>query len=111
MASWLPLGRPSGTHTGMVAAGYEYCQHCDRAHWKPRTVLVDGNQVCTHSEAYRHDCEARWALRLPDKARKPKITKLEYLGLVEQQRGYEERVRLRNEMLRRHKSGKTTDTK
>ena len=73
-------------------------------------MLVDGNQVCTHSEAYRHDCEARWALKLPDKARKPKITKLQYLDSVEQQRGREERQRLRNEMLRRYKSGKTTDT-
>lgn len=73
-------------------------------------MLVDGNQVCTHSEAYRHDCEARWALKLPDKARKPKITKLQYLDSVEQQRGRDERQRLRNEMLRRYKSGKTTDT-
>lgn len=73
-------------------------------------MLVDGNQVCTHSEAYRHDCEARWALKLPDKARKPKITKLQYLDSVEQQRGKDERQRLRNEMLRRYKSGKTTDT-
>ena len=73
-------------------------------------MLVDGNQVCTHSEAYRHDCEARWALKLPDKARKPKITKLQYLDSVEQQRGRDERQRLRNEMLRRYKSGKTTHT-
>lgn len=74
-------------------------------------MLVDGNQVCTHSEVYRLDCEARWALKLPDKARKPKITKLQYLDSVEQQRGRDERQRLRDEMLRRYKSGKTTEAK
>jgi hypothetical protein len=48
----------------------------------------------------------RWALRLPDKARKPRISKLDYLNGVEQQRGTEERTKLRNEMVRRYTGGK-----
>ncbi len=63
-------------------------------------------QVCTHSEAWRHECEVRWALRLPDKARKPRITKRDYLDGIEKERGTEARTKLRNEMVRRYKNGK-----
>jgi hypothetical protein len=91
----------------MVAAGYEHCQHCDRPHWKPRTVLVDGVELCTHSEAWRFECEVRWALKLPDKARKPKVTKMQYLLSVEERRGIEGKTKLRNEMLRRYKNAKS----
>jgi len=48
-------------------------------------------------------------LRLPDKARKPKVTKMQYLLSVEQQRGIEGKTKLRNEMLRRYKNAKTKE--
>jgi hypothetical protein len=50
-------------------------------------VILNGQTVCTWSEEWRHECEVRWAMKLPDKARKPRITKLDYLNGVEQQRG------------------------
>lgn len=90
-----------------MAVGYEHCQHCGRAHYRPRTVLVDGVELCTYSEAWRFECEVRWALKLPDKARKPKVTKLQYLINVEAQRGIDAKNTLRNEMLRRYKNAKT----
>jgi len=40
---------------------------------------------------------------LPDKARKPRITKLDYLNGIEKERGLEARTKLRNEMIRRYK--------
>ncbi len=81
----------------------KHCPECNREHWEPRTVEVDGKPVCTHSEAWRHDCEVRWALKLPDKARKPRITKLDYLNGVEKERGSEARFKLREDMIRRYK--------
>lgn len=79
------------------------CPHCERPHPPAKTVTVDGKELCTYSEAWRFECEVRWALKLPDKARKPRITKLDYLNKVEDQRGTEERTKLRNEMIRRYK--------
>lgn len=81
----------------------KHCPECNREHWEPRTVEVDGKLVCTHSEAWRHDCEVRWALKLPDKARKPRITKLDYLNGVGKERGSEARFKLREDMIRRYK--------
>lgn len=81
----------------------KHCTECNREHWAPRTVEVDGKLVCTHSEAWRHECEVRWALKLPDKARKPRITKLDYLNGVEKERGSEARFKLREDMIRRYK--------
>lgn len=78
------------------------CPHCERPHPPAATVMVDGVELCTYSEAWRFECEVRWALKLPDKARKPRITKLDYLNGVEQQRGTEARTKLRNEMARRY---------
>jgi hypothetical protein len=46
-------------------------------------------------------------MALPDKARKPRITKLDYLNMVEKERGTEARFKLRNEMVRRYKNGTT----
>lgn len=83
--------------------GNKHCPECNREHWEPRTVEVDGNQVCTYSETWRHECEVRWALRLPDKARRPRITKLDYLNGVEKERGSEARFKLRESMIRRYK--------
>jgi len=81
----------------------EYCPICNSSHWAPQTVELDGVQVCTHSEAWRHECEVRYALKLPDKARKPRISKLDYLNGIEKERGTEARTKLRNEMVRRYK--------
>jgi hypothetical protein len=81
----------------------EHCPICDREHWKPRTVELNGQLVCTHGEEWRHECEVRWALKLPDKARKPRISKLDYLNGIEKERGSEARFKLRQDMLRRYK--------
>lgn len=42
-------------------------------------------------------------MRLPDKARKPRISKLDYLNGVEKERGSEARFKLREDMIRRYK--------
>ena len=82
-----------------------YCKHCDRVHWEPRTVVVDDKELCTHSDAWKHECDVRFAMMLPDKARKPRITKLDYLNMVENERGSEARIKMRSEMIRRYKNG------
>ena len=40
------------------------CDHCTRPD-APRVRLVDGRQVCSWCEAWRHECEARAILALP----------------------------------------------
>jgi hypothetical protein len=45
-------------------------------------------------------------MRLPDKARRPKITKLTYLDMVEKERGYPTRKSMRDEMIKRYRSSK-----
>lgn len=47
-------------------------------------------------------------MRLPDKARKPRISKLDYLNGIEKERGTEARAALRNEMVRRYKNEKSS---
>ena len=64
---------------------------------------MDGKETCTYSEAWRHECEIQYALKLPDKARKPKVTKLDYLVLVEKERGEPARKQLRQAMVSRYK--------
>ena len=71
-----------------------------------KAVTVDGREVCTYSEAWRHECEIRYAMQLPDKARKPKITKLDYLVLVEKERGEPARKQLRTAMVARYNRSK-----
>ena len=68
-----------------------------------KMVTVDGKETCTYSEAWRHECEIQYALKLPDKARKPKVTKLDYLVLVEKERGEPARKQLRQAMVSRYK--------
>jgi len=68
-----------------------------------KMVTVDGKETCTYSEAWRHECEIQYALKLPDKARKPKVTKLDYLVLVEKERGESARKQLRQAMVSRYK--------
>ena len=81
------------------------CALCGRMHPYTEPVIRNGQTVCTYSEEWRHECEVRYAMKLPDKARKPRITKLDYLNGVEQQRGSVERTKLRTEMIRRYKNG------
>ena len=83
--------------------GEQPCHLCGRSHKSSEPRLVNGRELCTYSEEWRFECEVRYALALPDKARKPRITKLDYLNGVEQQRGTAERTKLRNEMIRRYK--------
>ena len=69
-------------------------------------VTVNGKQVCTYSEEWRAECEIRAVMRLPDRARKPKVTKLMYLDMVEKERGYPTRQAMREEMVKRYRGGK-----
>jgi len=82
------------------------CALCGRYHLPAGVVAVNGKQVCTYSEEWRAECELRYAMRLPDKARKPKITKLMYLDMVEKERGYPTRKAMRDEMVKRYMEGK-----
>ncbi len=98
---WLQLRQPGDT-TGDTLAN-RFCEQCGRVHWEPRIVVVDGKELCTHSKAWQAECEIRYAMLLPDKARKPRITKRDYLNTVEEKRGTEARLQLRAEMIRRYK--------
>lgn len=62
------------------------CPHCTH----PRVTLVDGDETCTWSEAWRHECEARHITSLPtlDARRK-------YLWGIHNKRGEPAMVRLR----------------
>lgn len=82
------------------------CAMCGEYHLAGKEVTVNGKQVCTYSEEWRAECELRYAMRLPDKARKPKITKLMYLDMVEKERGYPTRKAMRDEMVKRYKEGR-----
>ena len=79
------------------------CELCGGHHLPTKMVTVDGKETCTYSEAWRHECEIQYALKLPDKARKPKVTKLDYLVLVEKERGESARKQLRQAMVSRYK--------
>ncbi len=78
------------------------CKLCSGHHLPAKVVTVDGKETCTYSEAWRHECEIQHAMRLPDKARKPKVTKLDYLVLVEKERGEPARKQLRSAMVARY---------
>ena len=79
------------------------CPLCGRAHQAVGVVTLNGREVCTYSEEWRAECELRYAMMLPDRARKPKITKLTYLDMVEKERGYPTRQTMRDEMVKRYK--------
>jgi len=82
------------------------CPLCGRYHLPAGVVTVNGKQVCTYSEEWRQECEIRTVMRLPDRARKPKVTKLMYLDMVEKERGYPTRIAMRDEMVKRYRSSK-----
>ena len=82
------------------------CPLCGRSHLQSGVVTVNGKEVCTYSEEWRAECEIRYVMRLPDRARKPKVTKLMYLDMVEKERGYPTRQAMREEMVKRYREGK-----
>jgi len=82
------------------------CELCSGHHLLAKMVTVDGKETCTYSEAWRHECEIQHAMRLPDKARKPKVTKLDYLVMVEKERGEPARKQLRSAMVARYNRSK-----
>lgn len=54
---------------------------------KERLVtLIDGSQVSTNSEEWRHECEARSVCRMPGK-----LARRNYLAKVQEIRGLDER--------------------
>ena len=84
----------------------DLCPLCGRYHLPAGVVTVNGKQVCTYSEEWRQECEIRTVMRFPDKARKPKVTKLMYLDMVEKERGYPTRKAMRDEMVKRYRGSK-----
>ena len=82
------------------------CSLCGRYHLPAGVVTVNGKQVCTYSEEWRQECEIRTVMQFPDKARKPKVSKLMYLDMVEKERGYPTRQAMREEMVKRYREGK-----
>ena len=66
--------------------------------------------IDTYSEQWRMECEARFALSLPDKSDKRKkgwqaISKREYLQRIREKRGQAAHDALRDEMVKQWKSG------
>ncbi len=82
------------------------CPLCGRSHQAMGVVTLNGKEVCTYSEEWRAECELRTVMRFPDKARKPKVTKLMYLDMVEKERGYPTRKAMRDEMVKRYRGKK-----
>ena len=82
------------------------CALCGRVHQAMGVVTLNGREVCTYSEEWKAECELRTVMRFPDKARKPKVTKLMYLDMVEKERGYPTRKAMRDEMVKRYREKK-----
>jgi hypothetical protein len=73
------------------------CAACGQIHAQARLVsLPDGREVGSYSEEYRRYYEAVWVLR----NKRTKRTRTEYLDGVQEKRGTQARVELREEMLR-----------
>ena len=90
----------AGTDDGYAALA---CMACGNVHDNARLMtLPDGRQVGNHSEAYRVWCEAKAAMRLPDRvgARSKRWTKQRYLLEVQRIRGEEAAQQLRAVMVR-----------
>lgn len=56
-------------------------------------VLHDGTEVSSYSEAWRHECEARWILKLPSLQERR-----DWLASLEKRRGQAEVERLKATM-------------
>ena len=103
MGYWLQYGLQGAT-TGETMI--EPCALCGRLHPAYGVVVVAGKEVCTYSDEWKAECELRTVMRLPDKARKPKVTKLMYLDMIEKERGYPTRQAMREEMVKRYRERK-----
>lgn len=44
------------------------CQHCHKPQCATTVVLIDGRQVCSWSDDWRHECEARHVANMPTTA-------------------------------------------
>lgn len=68
------------------------CQgNCDH----PRVTLLDGTEVCTWSEGWRHQCEAMAVCRMPTLAQRRR-----YLLLIHDKRGRDAWLQLRDTVAR-----------
>lgn len=65
--------------------------------------LIDGREVDSSSEEFRHECEARAILAMPTKGARQGM-----LNLVEERRGTEARRRLERTMLVMWKSNRAS---
>lgn len=52
------------------------CPDCDH----PRVTLIDGSQTCSWSQAWRHECEARAVLAMPDRLQRRQYLRGDVLG-------------------------------
>lgn len=85
--------------TGDGCAGL-VCHGCGQVHANSKMMtLPSGKQVGLQSEEWRHHCEVMRVMRMPDKARKGKVSKREYLELVRERRGDDAANRLRRDMV------------
>ena len=72
------------------------CYSCGAIHRGARLVsLPDGRVVGSYSEEFRRHCEAKWVL----KRFRVKRTRQEYLAKVQELRGAQAMLELRQEML------------
>lgn len=63
--------------------------------WKPSTVtLADGSQALSDSPEWRHECEARTILDMPNKQ-----VRLEFLDKIEKRRGANARRELEQSIM------------
>jgi hypothetical protein len=73
------------------------CRGCGEVHSHAKIVsLPDGREVGNYSEEHRRYWEANWVL----KRYRSKRTRQEYLSRIEELRGFEAKMELRDEMLR-----------
>lgn len=67
------------------------CDGCER---DKTATLMDGSQVCTWCDHWRHECEANAILHFPTLA-----ARRDQLAKVEEKRGTAERLRLQKTMM------------
>lgn len=69
---------------------------CGQVHAGAKVVRVpDGREMGTYTEEWRRYCEATWLLR----KKRAKRTRQDYLDLVQEKRGVQARLDLREELL------------
>lgn len=60
------------------------CLGCSRCETGPVVTLDDGRTVCNYCEDFRHECEARYVMRMPTRRHR-----VEYIQQVSAHRGAE----------------------